>query len=783
MYALYFLLFATDPVWAFPPPPVLRLEIGGIQNLKYSPDGHLLAVASPSAVVLLDTETLAQVGVLLEQDSVVGPIDFSPDGCLLALGVGDGAFSLWDVSSVEQLMRFGREFSLNPTWAVAFSSDGRLLAALSSSVLEIRDFDTGQIVFSQRTSRAGRGTVSLLSASDNRFLAVDQLRDDVEAGIIHPEGGSILWNVLTGKDLVQLKGDKRSFWYNFTISPDEKILAAASGKVIQLWDLQTGAKLRTLKADISDRYEWGSLTFSPNGKTLAVVISTIRPSSTLAIDSIWLWDVQTGELLKTLEGYTEGSGVAAIAFSPDGKTVTSGGQELKFWDVSTGREKATFSGHSYGVLGAAFRPGERLISASGGRQNTIIHWDLQTAKPLKIIKGKLDVRGEAVVGDLNVDGRLFAVSDSDSTDINIWDTQTGAWIQNLQGHTRRITAVAFSVDSRLLAASSVPEKIYESYNKEIVVFKEGPILIWDVQTGQVKHRFPKPPGGARHQSLAFSPNGKLFAAGSVGGRDTVGVLRWWDIGAGYPLQTVTNENVDALVFSPDGSLLATSGRDVSDYTIKIKLWDVHTGALRRSLIEEEGFIFSLAFHPNGKILASGTAEFRSTIRLWDVNTGAMLRTLPGAGHTNILTFSPDGQYLVVAGALSVWNLAEILPPAYLNGLLVDGPSLPDVPPSTVLLQNYPNPFDLHAPHCAPGTRIPFLLSEDATVTLTIYDLIGRSVRKFPLGDLAAGDYQLPARAVRWDGRNEVGEPVASGIYFYTLEAGDFRATRKMLLKK
>ncbi len=98
------------------------------------------------------------------------------------------------------------------------------------------------------------------------------------------------------------------------------------------------------------------------------------------------------------------------------------------------------------------------------------------------------------------------------------------------------------------------------------------------------------------------------------------------------------------------------------------------------------------------------------------------------------------------------------------------------PKATVLLANFPNPFN-------PETWIPYHLSKDADVTLHIYAINGTLVRTLALGHQAAGMYQSRSRAAYWDGRNEFGEPVASGVYFYTLTAGDFTATRKMLIRK
>ena len=99
-----------------------------------------------------------------------------------------------------------------------------------------------------------------------------------------------------------------------------------------------------------------------------------------------------------------------------------------------------------------------------------------------------------------------------------------------------------------------------------------------------------------------------------------------------------------------------------------------------------------------------------------------------------------------------------------------------VPSQTALLSNYPNPFN-------PETWIPYRLARDAFVTVTVYDRSGQVVRSLDVGHQRAGSYERRSEAVYWDGRNNLGEPVASGVYFYTLTADNFSATRRMLILK
>ena len=123
------------------------------------------------------------------------------------------------------------------------------------------------------------------------------------------------------------------------------------------------------------------------------------------------------------------------------------------------------------------------------------------------------------------------------------------------------------------------------------------------------------------------------------------------------------------------------------------------------------------------------------------------------------------------------QLSEETSPAYLRGITMLEQILALlIPQETVLLANYPNPFN-------PETWIPYQLSKPAEVTMSIYSVDGKLVRTLALGYQSAGVYQSKSRAAHWDGRNGVGEKVASGLYFYTFTAGSFTATRKMLIRK
>ena len=120
---------------------------------------------------------------------------------------------------------------------------------------------------------------------------------------------------------------------------------------------------------------------------------------------------------------------------------------------------------------------------------------------------------------------------------------------------------------------------------------------------------------------------------------------------------------------------------------------------------------------------------------------------------------------------------EVKDPIMKRGFLVLEQLLVSLTPTeTELLSNYPNPFN-------PETWIPYRLAEDAFVTLTIYNTTGQVVRTLDVGHQIASAYENRSKAIHWDGRNDIGEGVASGVYFYTLSAGDYSATQKMVILK
>ena len=160
----------------------------------------------------------------------------------------------------------------------------------------------------------------------------------------------------------------------------------------------------------------------------------------------------------------------------------------------------------------------------------------------------------------------------------------------------------------------------------------------------------------------------------------------------------------------------------------------------------------------GNYFAAATADLarRSVVKVGDV---IELRVIGPGGNVESQTLN-----------------IKVTPENLANALLAVKFDSIGKPSQNQLLQNYPNPFN-------PETWIPYQLTENSPISISIYDTSGKLIRTLSLGFQSAGFYNSRSRAAYWDGRNAHGEPVASGVYFYTLTAGDFTATRKMLIRK
>jgi WD40 repeat protein len=427
-------------------------------------------------------------------------------------------------------------------------------------------------------------------------------------------------------ELVVQKGHADEI-HKVAFSPDGKTLVSMDHRQITLWDTVSGYEMRNIMSPSGIV----SFEFSPDGKTLATGHGD---------NKVRLWDVITGSELRSFSGHSGGkpspfkpeyNGVT-LAFSPDGKTLASGGRDdlIKLWDIASGVELRSFSTSGYPHL--IFSPNSKtLISAQD--DNTVKFWDIDTGSELRAIK----TPGSAV---LSPDGRTFAISGNshNKSFISLYDIATDQEWRIFEYSTKSTGVLAFSANSRTLASAD----------------NSSTARLIDVTTGKELQTFA---GSGAINSLAFSPDGKRLASG-----DSRGTVRIWDIASGAQLHLLApqSSSVMAIAFSPDSRLLARGGDDNT-----IKLWNLATGAeLYNLTIDIPKFhwygVSSLAFSPDGKMLAS--SYHSGVVRLWTVATGTELRQIVVSPDANDISvaFSPDGKILFTgdtnAGEIILWDV-------------------------------------------------------------------------------------------------------------------------------
>jgi RNA polymerase sigma factor (sigma-70 family) len=478
-------------LWQIPaeqPSQLLRGHREGPFSLAFSPDGKLLASGDLTCVLLWDVAARRELRALPVQGGRVDAVAFSTDGRTVTAVSANGQGRIWNVHTGEELHRFGVARDRSPpdsTHAIsvlmattsyqplALSADGTTVARLSAPTSIVLDAAApGKNLLPRddcSLATIGRSApVNFAFSPDGKCLAC-----------LCADGKLRLWDAATGKELCHFEGQE-SFAVRLGFSADggtlislEAMPADRTGArlpedTLRRWDVTTGRELprfRIPRADVS--------AVSPDGEMLA----TAAYSQTDSV-VVFLWNLTTG---KEKHRFQSGAPViTALTFSPDGKTlaVVDGVGSIRLWDTDSGEVCGQLNekGRDVNNPHVAFSDGKTLLVAwcpipnglSGvAAPAQVCEWDLTTGR---IRRRFGDIPANWVVLAFSPDGKVVALADEASHTVCVWDLATKKARRKFHGHSGYVLHAAFSPDGKTLASGSM----------------DTTILVWDLTTPRIE---------------------------------------------------------------------------------------------------------------------------------------------------------------------------------------------------------------------------------------------------------------------------------------------------------
>lgn len=544
-------------------------------------------------------------------DSVVRQFAIAPNGKKLVSTSQDAKIIVWDFATRARLATLTHN-NLNPVSAVAFSPDSRMFATSCSD---------GTVNVWNAETYAKLAVVGGHKASVKRILfsTNGQWLMTATSGQQHTLWETGTWKKVRDLPLPGLGGGGIPF-----ISPDERFLATQAWII---WDMAKGIELTPGQAS---GWYWNAL--SPDGTRLV----TVEASGFVNFwDVHQFWPSGQKRLLKRERAHKERA--RAVAYSPNGQYVATGGETIILWDAQT-QTKLTRFPYTERPWYLEFTSDSKLLVACYGDAQLLV-WDIEAREQkASFIGHSHPVRAVAYAPD----GKTVA-SAGDDQSIILWDTASNRKKTTLSAHDTRISALEFFQDGQRLISTDL----------------HGETIIWDVASGRPSLRFTIPDlmEDRFGYAVSLSPNQRWIAT-SFGVHSVADGSVVADFGIKNKVGSAGVSEFYGVRFSPDGHWLV--GVTPAN---QVYLWNTDNWVIQQKAEANQGrqaSLISVAFSPDSRWLVTG--EDQGNLRLWQVDP---LREVAVLGqhksYIRSVAFSHDGRFVASAGddkMLKVWDVAR-----------------------------------------------------------------------------------------------------------------------------